>query len=151
MVPVNPADLKRPAPVGNIYHRDRLAQCGEKSYHKPMTPENQLSKKLGIGAVIAAGFAVFQIAGSQPGLFTDDVPGAAVSPVVQTGNPYLETMREQYFAQHYTDAELMTEGRKVCDAHLPQESLLRMVQADMGVSLTGAAVLVGAAQGGLGC
>ncbi|SHU12720.1 Protein of uncharacterised function (DUF732) [Mycobacteroides abscessus subsp. abscessus] len=119
----------------------------------PADPSSQLLKRLGIGAVIATGIVILRLGGSQPGLF-NDVPAVPALPAVSVPSPgsaYLETMRQQYFAQNYTDQQLLAEGYKVCNAHFSQEQLLRMVQADMGVSLTGAAILVGAAQGGLGC
>jgi hypothetical protein len=85
-------------------------------------------------------------------VFVAAVVGFA-APAQADDSIYLTVMHQQYFAHSFTDAQLLQEGYRVCNAaaKYDDESLWTMVSSDLGVSPTAAGSLVGAAKVGLGC
>jgi hypothetical protein len=69
---------------------------------------------------------------------------------------YLDQIHGNYFSRMHTDSEWLSEGQRICNAHLSGsdadfDSLMQMVESDLSVPSSVAASVIGYAEGGLGC
>lgn len=81
--------------------------------------------------------------------------GTSPTPVAHSrrDDAFLRDVREDYYSHSLTDEQLLAEGYRICDAggKMSDESIVRMPMADLGLSITAAASLVGSSRGNLGC